>query len=627
MDNESMCGIAGIHSFDGSRVDETLLKSMCDSIEHRGPDDWGTHVEPGVGLGNRRLSIIDLQGGHQPISNGDDSLWVAYNGELYNYRELRDSLSAGYDFKTQSDTEVVLAAYAKWGVDCVKRFNGIFAFSIWDRERRQLFLARDHLGVKPLYFHQGAGRLLFASEIKALLRDVTVPRRVDLRSLDLFLTYRYVPSPSTLLEGVYKLPPAHRLVCRNGDVNVDCYWEYVPTVTDSIGEADAVEELAFRFEAAVHRQMVSDVPVGLMLSGGIDSGGVLAVMSKYASNPVQTFTAGFAGESDANELNEAQETARLFGAEHRDVRIEAPDYPECLSKVLWHLEEPLSTTSILPFFYVSELAAQHVKVVLTGQGADEPFAGYNRYRGEKLGGLLRKFPPAIQSGLSKATMRIPHRSEQFRRAARALTVDNPLERFVEVYAVLAKPERQQLYRADVAAAVREHDPADAIAALRLRVEHLDSLSQMLYVDTRVWLPDDLLLYGDKLSMAHSLEARVPFLDVEFIEFVETLPSRLKLKGMTGKYIHKKAMAKWLPPQIIKRPKKGFATPIDQWFQNELADYLRQTLLDSGAACLHYFELDEVKRMIDKHVSGERELQRQLFALLTFELWHRAFVKG
>lgn len=622
-----MCGITGIWSEHGG-IDRRLLESMCDVIEHRGPDDSGVFLDGQIGLGSRRLSIIDLDGGHQPIANGDRTHWIVYNGELYNYRELRAELEDnGYDFQTASDTEVVLGAFDVWGADCVKRFNGIFAFAIWDTRNRRLFLARDHLGVKPLYYYTGNGRLIFGSEIKSIIKDPSVPRELNLDALDSFLTYRYVPSPDTLLEGIHKLPPGHRLTLQGGAVVVDRYWNYVPVINHQLDEVEATEQLAERFEAAVRRQMVSDVPVGLMLSGGIDSGAVLAVMSRCTPEPVKTFTVGFSEQTDANELDEARETARIFSAEHHDIVVGAIDHREFLSKVMWHLEEPISTTSILPFYYVSELASQHVKVVMTGQGADEPFAGYNRYRGEKLGGYLRKFPSVVQQGLSEAMGRLPRRGEAFRRAARALTVQDPLARFIEVYAVFPAAERTALYRPHVAERIGAHNPASAIAPLQRSVSHLDTLSQMLYIDTRVWLPDDLLLYGDKLSMAHSLEARVPFLDVELIEFVETLPPDLKLRGLTGKYIHKKAAARLLPPNVIKRRKKGFATPMDRWLQSDLVPYVRETLLSPDSATREYFEPAAVERMLAEHASGRVSHQRQIFGLLVLELWHRIFVGG
>ncbi|MFQ5510884.1 MAG: asparagine synthase (glutamine-hydrolyzing) [Candidatus Krumholzibacteriia bacterium] len=621
-----MCGIAGVLNHDGTPVDRDLLTTMCDVIAHRGPDDAGVFADGPVGLGNRRLSIIDLEGGHQPICNAAGTACIVYNGELYNYRELRSELeAAGCRFQTQSDTEVVLESYEAWGVDCVMRFNGIFALAVWDAPRRRLFLARDHLGVKPLYFYQDQATTVFASEIKSILEHPRVPRTVDLHALDMFLTYRYVPSPGTLLEGIRKLSPGHRLVLENGGTRVESFWDYAPEIDRRVTEDEAADRLAALFEQAVRRQMVSDVPVGLMLSGGVDSGAVLAVMRKYAGEAVKTFTVGFEEDSDANELAEARETAGLFGAEHHEVVVSAVEYRDFLPRALWHLEEPLSTTSILPFYYVSELARRHVKVVLTGQGADEPFAGYNRYRGEKLGGYLRRFPARIQQGLSRASLKIPHRGEGIRRAARALTVEDPVSRFVEVYAVFSASERRGLYRAGVAEVLAGHDPSAPIARLQERVSHLDSLAQMLYIDTRVWLADDLLLYGDKLSMAHSLEARVPFLDVEFLEYAETLPSDMKLRGLTGKYIHKKAMSRWLPPQIIRRKKKGFATPMDRWLRGELTDYLRDTLLATGTECHQYFDRRAIAGMIDEHSAGARDYQRQLFALLTFELWHRIFV--
>jgi asparagine synthase (glutamine-hydrolysing) len=620
-----MCGICGIFHYAGDEpVSQRLVAAMTRSLRHRGPDDQGFHVDDTVALGFRRLSIIDLDTGNQPIPNEDSTRWVVFNGEIYNYRELRSELeAAGHRFRTRSDTETIVHGHEEWGDDVTDRLNGIFGLAVWDATRRRLFLARDHFGVKPLYYHDDGHRLLFASEIRAILQDSTVPRELDLEALAIFLSLGYVPSPRTLFKGIRKIPPSHALHVDGSGVRLQRYWRPRPEIHD-LPEAEAIELYAQRFRAAVERQMVSDVPVGSLLSGGVDSAMVTAIMSQVSSRPVMTFSVGFEEQGDWNELDEAAETARLLGTDHHEIRISAKHYVDFFPESLWHLEEPVLSSSTFAFYFLARLASQSVKVVLTGQGADEPLAGYDRYRGEKLAARLGWL---AGSSMSQRLVSSLPRAERLRRAARSLGERDPLRRFAQIHALFTADDLEQLVRPELAETITGVDATAPMRAWQQDVAHLDGLSQLLFVDTRMSLPDDLLFYGDKLSMANSLEARVPILDRELVECIESLPPSLKLRGMNGKYVHKMAAKRWLPDSVIGRRKKGFETPIDSWFQSELDGFVRDTLLAKSSACRELFDATFVERMLGEHRDRKRDHRRRIFALLSFELWYRRFLRS
>lgn len=604
-----------------------MLASMCDVIRHRGPDDSGVHIDGSLGLGNRRLSIIDVAGGHQPISTPDGTKWIVYNGELYNYRELRSELEPnGYAFQTQSDTEVVLAAYETWGVDCVRHFNGIFGFAIWDAPKRRLFLARDHLGVKPLYYYDGPGEFVFGSEVKALLACPQVPRELDPTALDQYLTYRYVPSPRTMFAGIFKLPPGHRLVYDGREARIDRYWRREPSAPWQGSEDDAVTELRTLLQRAVKRQMISDVTVGAFLSGGLDSSLIVALMSKETDQPVKTFSVGFTGaKGEADELPFARSIAAQLGAEHYEMIVDPSNYWSQLPKMIWHLEEPNGTVSTLAQYSISDLASRHVKVALSGQGADELFAGYRRYIGERWSAAYRRLPdiakkavvPRLAEWLGRPTLK---------RAARALPMDDMLQRFAETYAVFEEDEKHQLYGDRLQT---ERAGADDLwAPLAYWTDGMpgdDALAKMLYMDTRVWLPDELLTYGDKMCMATSLEMRVPFLDVELVEFLERIPSHMKLKGLTGKHILKKAAEAFLPRSVIYRKKQGFPVPILEWFRSDLNHRVAELLLAPDSACSQYFSTDYLTALLAAYRDGKIRDHRKLYCLVSFELWYQLFI--
>jgi|HubBroStandDraft_4_1064222.scaffolds.fasta_scaffold50818_2 asparagine synthase (glutamine-hydrolysing) len=624
-----MCGIAGWYYSPSCRIpeDPVLLNSMLSALVHRGPDDEGQYVDGPVALGMRRLSIIDLEGGHQPMSNEDHTVWVVFNGEIYNFRELRRELEAkGHVFSTCADTEVIVHGYEEWGDACVARLNGIFGLAVWDSRRRRLLLARDHFGVKPLYYHCDGNRLVWASEIKALLADPSIPRRVDLTALDLFLTFRFVPSPFTMFAGIRKLPPGHLLIKEESGYRVERYFsESIPDVR--LSESAWIDLLQERLETAVRRQMMSDVPIGALLSGGIDSGVVVAIMSRLTNQRVRTFTVGFAESNNVNELVEARRTAAIFGTAHKEVLLTSLDYRQLLQKVIWHLDEPIATTSALAMYSVCQLARDHVAVVLTGQGADEPFAGYPRHLGARYGGFYHHLPAPVRNYVLRPLIETLPRHERLKRAVRCLGTENLTERFAQVYAVFSEPMKLALWQPTLARHRDSQCVHEVIDYWRRDVKDLDPLVQMAHVDMRLSLSDDLLTYGDKMSMAASIEARVPLLDLDYMRAAEALPAPLRIRGKTQKYIHKRAVAKWLPPEIINRRKRGFDTPVDHWFRSELSGYVRRMLLSHDAACPMFFQQETIAGLLNDHISGRQDNRRQLFSLLVFELWHRQFISG
>ena len=621
-----MCGICGIFNYAGGPPpDQRWLRAMTASLHHRGPDDDGFLCDDPAALGFRRLSIIDLEGGHQPIPNEDETCWIVLNGEIYNYRDLTRQLQdAGHRFRTRSDVESVLHGYEAWGRDVTNRLNGMFGFAVWDGKQRCLLLARDHLGIKPLYYYDDGRRLLFASELKAILQDESVPRDLDHEALGVFLALGYVPAPRTLFKGIRKLPPGHRLHVDAGGARLERYWTRVPEIQHDISDVAAVEGYAERLRRAVERQMVSDVPIGCLLSGGVDSGVVTAIMSELSSEPVRTFSVGFAEPGDWNELDEAHETAQLFRTEHHPLTISAADYVDFFAESFWYLEEPVLSQSTFAYYFLTRLARQHVKVVLTGQGADEPLAGYDRYRGEKMAASLGWL---AGSSVSQRLVRALPRAEKLRRAARSLGERDPVARFAQIHALFSPADLSRLLAPDVAAAIPALDATEPLRYWQRDVEHLDGLSQLLYIDTRMSLPDDLLFYGDKLAMANSLEARVPLLDWELVEYIESLPPRLKLRGWNGKYVHKLAARRWLPEGVIRRRKKGFGTPVDAWFQRELEGFVLSTILGTGSVCRELFDAEFIRQLVVEHRQRHRDHRRRLFALLSFELWHRRFLQS
>jgi asparagine synthase (glutamine-hydrolysing) len=602
---------------------------MIAIIRHRGPDGDGRLIDGEVGLGHRRLSIIDVDGGAQPIANEDGSLQIVFNGEIYNFVELRKELLAfGHKFYTSSDTEVIVHAFEQWGKDCVKRFNGMFAFALWDVRRRELFLARDHLGIKPIYYVELGNRVLFASEIKALLQDPVCPRDVNVEALAELFTFRYVPSPKTLFKGIYKLPPGHRMTLSSKGIEVEQFWNWVPCLREKYSEKALIEEYQALLEDAVRLQLRSDVPLGLFLSSGIDSGVLLAIMSKYSSGPVQAFTIGFEGGEKTNEVEDARSLAAMFGADHHFMMVAPEDYLKYYDNYLWDLEEPVGNETAAAFYFVSKITSRKVKVALTGQGADEPWAGYHRYIGAKLSTLYSRMPEIVTSSFSSLVTRLPGRFERLKRGALSLAEPDILTRLAKVYSFFSTEMKERLYNGPLKEQIvgGGYHSKQALCRLQSDVQHLDPLTQMLYIDTRANLPDDLLMVADKTSMANSLEARVPFLDFRLIEFIESLPPNLKLKGLTGKYLHKKAVEKWLPKQVVYRKKKGFENPIEQWFRTRMRYCVEQYLLTPDSAVAQFFNQVYIRRMLELDRAGREQFRRHIYLLVSFEMWYRTFIQ-
>lgn len=623
-----MCGICGMFSLKGEPIDKELLHKMTSIIEHRGPDGEGYYLSEGIGLGHRRLSIIDLEGGAQPISNEDNTLHVVFNGEVYNFIELRKELEGkGHSFKTNSDTEVIIHGYEEWGKDCVNRFNGIFAFALWNSGNKSLFLARDHLGVKPLYYIFLKDKLLFASEIKSLLQDKDVTREVDIKSLGELFTFRYVPSPNTLFKDIKKLPPGHWMFCSTNDtIQINRYWNWRPRIIDGRQECAMIETYQGLLEDAIRLQMRSDVPVGLFLSSGIDSGAILAIMSRYVSSPIYTFTIGFEGGEKTNETDDARRMAARFGANHTEMIVGPKDYENYYDRYMWDLEEPVGNETAAAFYFVSRIASKKVKVALTGQGADEPWAGYHRHLGVKLSALYSRLPHSFSEYVNKIVHKLP-RSERLKRGVTALHEPDMLARFAKIYSFYSAEMKGKLFQDWVKQEIslKGHEAKEALRHLYSDAKDLDPLAQMLYIDTRANLPDDLLMVNDKTSMANSIEARVPFLDYRLVEFIEAIPSNLKLKGFRGKYLHKKAVEKWLPKEIINRKKKGFDNPIDKWLRSRMFSYVQDCLLSEQSSVNKYFDKCYIKELISLHNAEKEDYMRHIYLLISFELWHQRYI--
>ena len=628
-----MCGICGKLNYDALPVEESLLRRMSHALTHRGPDDEGFYLHNNIGLGHRRLSIIDLSpSGHQPMSNEDGTIWIVYNGEIYNFAALKaDLIAKGHVFRSKGDTEVIIHLYEEHGPACLQYLWGMFAFSIWDGRERQLFLARDRAGKKPLYYHHGADAFLFSSEIKAILQDEGVAKRPDHVAIHHYLTYQDVPSPWTAFEGIRKVPPAHYMIVKDGKVELKKYWKisYLPKL--SMNEEDVAEETIRRLRDAVKVRLISDVPLGAFLSGGIDSSAVVALMAGEMNVPVRTFSLGFR-EDDYNELSYAKMVAKRLGTRHTEFIVE-PKILDIIDKLVWHYNEPFADASAIPAYYISRLAREQVTVVLTGDGGDEDFAGYERYIAnmfvERIKGLL---PLSAAQALLTLVKRLPHKGSSMNlvwKVKRFLQEypHSPLMRNAHWLSHFIPEMKSDLYTAGFREKVAAQD---SYAMLRQHDEEAEAdnlLDRALYADVMMYLPDDLLVKTDVATMAHSLEARSPFLDHAFMEFAAQIPAEMKLRGMTAKYILKKAFRSRLPDAVISRGKQGFAVPLDHWFRGELKEMAFDILLSQRAAERAYFRPETIRKILDEHVSGKWNWQNHIWNLLMLELWHRMFIDG
>jgi asparagine synthase (glutamine-hydrolysing) len=616
-----MCGIAGILSLSDKAVRLEEVRSMCDAMIHRGPDDEGFFVSPGIGLGMRRLSIIDLEKGHQPLHNEDSSVWVVFNGEIYNYKGLRQALrNQGHIFSTETDTEVILHLYEQYGEACVDKMRGMFAFAVWDQPRRKLMVARDRLGIKPLYYATVGGRLVFGSELKVILQLPEVDRVLNLESLEHYLSSLCTPLDESILEGIHKLRPGHILTAspRKG-VEVKQYWDVRFDPDRSMSETQAVGRLRDLLDESVRLRMVSDVPLGAFLSGGVDSSAVVATMSRMSARPVKTFSIGFE-EAEFNELHYARDVSRRFGTEHHELVIE-PNVLNVIDDFAWYLDEPFGDPSAIPTYMVSRLAADTVTVVLSGDGGDELFAGYDRYLVERRERRYRWIPRPIRKLAALAGTAMPE-GMKGRNFLRHLQQDG-VDRYLDANILFKKADLQVLLRPSVISQMRRMEFMEKRREL-MRMERGHWLSGLQYLDTKMYLPNDILTKVDRMSMAHSIEARVPLLDHKLVEFAATIPAGLKLKGRTTKYIFKKALEGTLPDQILYRPKRGFAVPLSRWFRGRLNTFVRDVLLDSTSRQRGIFNESYIEKLLALNVGG-RDLDFHLWTLITFELWCRRFM--
>ncbi|MGV3721923.1 MAG: asparagine synthase (glutamine-hydrolyzing) [Actinomycetota bacterium] len=640
-----MCGIVGFVNTRPNAQARQLLCLMSDSLVHRGPDDVGYYLSDEsitsgsqaprkaskqVGLAMRRLSVIDLATGHQPIANEDNSAWIVFNGEIYNHQELRRDLEArGHRFRTHSDTEAILHAYEEYGVDCVLHLRGMFGFAIWDERREQLFIARDHVGIKPLYWTLAGDRLLFGSEIKSLLVDPTVPRRVDREALHHYLTYLYVPAPLSMFEGIRQLPPGHRLLWRGGELTAEEYWAGPAAMLDDAAvEPVTAAQTWDVLRESVEAHLISDVPLGAFLSGGIDSTIIVALMAELSSKPVETFSVGFEAAGLYDERPFAAAVARHFGARHHEFAINQ-DAAQMLPEILRHLDEPLADASVIPNYLVAQLARKHVTVSLSGAGGDELFGGYRRYFGDQMAQRWQRVPGAIRRNVLLPALRMVPAAGDTALGDTSRLVQKflepldlaPEQRYLAWNAFFTESAKQDL----CVGGAGSPDSAQVMLPHFGRVRHRAFADRAMYVDLKSYLPGDPLFLSDRMTMASSLEARVPFVDTRVMEFAARIPVSQKIQGRKTKIILREALAGKVPDEIISRPKRGFGTPIDVWLRGELAYLVEKVLSPESLKERGYFRPGYVEWLLAQQRSGKRDFSQHIWALLVFELWHRIYI--
>lgn len=621
-----MCGICGQFNFeDNSLVNQKDIESMMKAIAHRGPDDEGYYVSGSLGLGFRRLSIIDLQSGHQPMCDEEKTIWTVFNGEIYNFPELKRELGGyGHTFKTTSDTEVIIYGYKQWGIDVLERLNGMFGLAIWDEEKKTLVLARDKMGIKPLYYKVESGCLCFGSEIRAILACENEKPEIDPQAICLFLRYRYIPSPLTLFKGVKKLAAGTRLIVERSEPRVERWWGFHPTPFDPMPSLQQAEDkLLELYKRAVKRQMISDVPLGLFLSGGLDSGLLLALM-RQSEETSRTFTVGFGSDYEKDELIAARETARALNASNVAIQIDRETFDKILPKVISVLEEPIAASSVVPMYYLCQLARQNVKVALMGQGPDELFGGYIRHLGVHYGHYWRSLPYWIRASLGALSSHLP-RNESVRRALYSLDIPNRLSRYQQVFSILPDDLVEDLFQDGALPPAPGDKVLECWQDLLPLMENADELGGFQFLEIRSSLPDELLMYADKLGMAHGLEIRVPYLDQEIVEYVERLPASYKVRDGSGKWLHRRVCSKFLPKNIVKRRKIGFQTPVNEWFRSSLAGKMEDTLLDNDSLIYKYLSAEAVQRLVREHRNNQRDHQKILFSLIVVEELLRNYV--
>jgi asparagine synthase (glutamine-hydrolysing) len=600
-----MCGICGVWDSE-ENIDKELIDSMAEALNHRGPDDSGIFIDKNIGLGHKRLSIIDLNSGRQPIHNEDGTLWIVYNGEFYNFMEERSKLmEKGHSFYTDTDTEVILHLYEEYGSECVLHINGMFAFAVYDSAMKRVFLARDRLGIKPLVYFFDGRRFAFASEIKSLLKDPYIDREIDMKAVNNFFRFGFIPSPETIFKNIKKLPPSHTLLLQQNKIYVRGYWD----VDCSFKQKNNLEsELKDRLKESVKLRLVSDVPLGAFLSGGVDSSAVVGMMSKLLPN-VKTFSIGFENE-EFDELSYAKKIAEAFNTEHKEFVVKPATF-DMFAKLVYYLDEPFADPSIIPTSIISNLASRYVKVVLTGDGGDELFAGYDRYQKGRIEGIYSKLPGFVRDPVTYAF----RKNERINRILSLGNISDDEHRFFETNSLFTAEERHRLL----------NNPMQNPISIFHKSNASSLLDKQLYADLRFLLPNQFLKKVDTASMASSLEARVPFLDHNFVEFAVSIPSNKKLRFLETKHILKKVVSSFVPKEVIYRKKQGFSVPAGEWFRQDLKETVHELILGERARARNYFDFKYIEKLWNQHQDKTFNHEKKLFPLAAFELWNRVFV--
>ena len=623
-----MCGICGFFELDPSRaVAPPVVERMADSVRHRGPDDAGYHFEPGLGLGHRRLSIIDLHSGHQPLSNEDGSIWIVFNGEIYNFLELRALLAGkGHVFRTNTDTEAIVHLYEEYGEECFRKLRGMFAIALWDGPRRKLVLARDRIGKKPLFYYYDGKRLIFGSELKAVLASGCVPQALDPTALVDYFALQYIPAPKTIYKAVRKLRPAHYLVVSPAGIREQAYWDLSFAAVEERSEQEWCEQVREALLEATRVRLISDVPLGSFLSGGVDSSAVVACMSRLLDHPVTTCAVGF-DEERYSEVQFAREVARHVGADHHEDTVR-PDASEIVERLAWHYDEPFADSSAIPTYYVSRAARQHVTVALSGDGGDETFAGYTRYAQDVRANRRRSLlPAALRRHVLQPLAGSPSGRGKASPLSRVQSLlgrmgSDPLEAYL-TRITLPAFVRDALFSSAFLGELGDYDPLDQLREHYRRADSPDLLSRAQYLDIKTYLPDDICAKVDRASMAVSLEVRAPLLDHQLMELAATIPSRLKLRQGTGKYIFKRAIRSLVPASVVTRRKQGFGVPIAEWFRGELREMAHDVLFEEDGI----LNCQSIRRIWDQHQQGTSDHSALLWAAFMFRQWQQRFGQG
>jgi asparagine synthase (glutamine-hydrolysing) len=615
-----MCGIAGqLNLAADEPIDRDRLRRMTRSITHRGPDDEGYFISGPIGLGFRRLSIIDLAGGHQPMSDGGETVWVVFNGEIYNFKELRLQLEArGHSFRTNSDTEVIIHGYKEWGADVFNHLNGMFGVAIWDASKKQLLVARDAMGIKPVYYALTNRTLYFGSEIRPVLAGLGGSSPVDPLAVNLFLRYRYIPAPFTLFGGVRKLAPGEMLTASSDGVKVRRWYDFEPIPHDPMpSDEEATEQLLDLYKQAMKRHLISDVPLGLLLSGGVDSGLLLGLMN-LSGQSWQTFTVGYGSAFKDDELTDAAATASIYSARHTEIRLSQADFEAALPRIVESLEEPVASSSIVPMYFVCQRARQDVKVALMGQGPDELFGGYTRHLGVRYGGWWRNLPGPVRAVSSSIIRRLP-RQESLKRSIYSLGLKDRLRRYQNVFSLMPGERVDGLFQDGLLPANPGDIVLDCWKELKPVVERQDELNGFQLIELRSALPDELLMYADKLSMAHALEVRVPYLDRNIVEYVQRLPASFKVRNGERKWLHRRVCRQFLPDNILGRKKRGFAVNVvDEWFQKSVGGTLEAMFMDEDSHMFRFLKPAALRQLYSEHRTGRHDHHKMLFSLVMLE---------